>query len=202
MHIPVYFEDRVVKVTNALEKTMKDGFDAIHEFSSYSDLKLFLDKFETNYNLKVGILYGSGSVEALLEHLKNCYRYIEAAGGVVGKQDDTFLFIYRRGKWDLPKGKKEKKEVIEETAVREVREECGLTDCSISDYLTATYHTYRLKGKACLKKTSWYRMETKEDRVKPQIEEDIVKVEWVSRADFGKIKSNTYRSVFDVIEEI
>ncbi|MFB6342431.1 NUDIX hydrolase [Saccharicrinis sp. FJH62] len=202
MIVPVYFDDRVLKLTDNLEDTIDSGFDAIHEYSSHSDLKLFLEKFDSNHLLKQGILYSSGSIEKLMEHLKSCFKYIEAAGGIVCNKKGEVLFIYRRGNWDLPKGKKKKGERVEDTAVREVKEECGLNDCNVGEYLMATYHTYHLKDKKVLKKTYWYRMTTAELRLKPQLEEDILKAEWISKTDLYKVLPNTYRSVKDVIEKI
>ena len=202
MIIPVYFDDRVLKLTDNLEETIGAGFDAIHEYSSHSDLKLFIEKFDSNHLLKKGILYGSGSTERLLEHIKPCFKYIEAAGGIVYNKKGEILFIYRRGKWDLPKGKKKKGEHVEDTAVREVKEECGLNDCNISEFLTATYHTYHLKDKKVLKKTFWYKMTTEDLRLKPQFEEDIIKAEWLNKTDLNKVLLNTYWSVKDVIEKI
>ncbi|MFC0878167.1 NUDIX hydrolase [Saccharicrinis sp. FJH2] len=202
MIVPVYFDDRVLKLTDNLEDTIDSGFDAIHEHSSHSDLKLFLEKFDSNHLLKQGILYSSGSIEKLMEHIKSCFKYIEAAGGIVYNKKGEVLFIYRRGKWDLPKGKKKKGERVEDTAVREVKEECGLNDCNIGEVLTATYHTYHLKDKRVLKKTYWYKMTTADLHLKPQLEEDILKAEWLNKTDLDTVLLNTYRSVRDVIEKI
>ena len=202
MTIPVYFDDRVLELTDNLEETIRTGFDAIHEFTSYGDLKLFIEKFDSNAALKKGILYSSGSIEKLLEQLKPCFKYIEAAGGIVYNKKGEILFIYRRGKWDLPKGKKKKGERIEDTAVREVIEECGLNDCNISEFLTATYHSYHLKDKKVLKKTFWYKMTTKDLKLKPQFEEDIISAEWLNKTDLNEVLRNTYRSVKDVMEKI
>ncbi|MFB6319317.1 NUDIX hydrolase [Saccharicrinis sp. FJH54] len=202
MIIPVYFDDRILKLTDNLEETMASGFDAIHEYSSFNDLKLFIDKFDSNQHLANGILYSSGSTEKLLELIKPCFRYIDAAGGIVYNKKGEILFIFRRGKWDLPKGKKNKGEQIEDTAVREVKEECGLNDCVITDFITATYHTYHIKQKTVLKKTYWYKMKTGDLRIKPQTEEGITKTEWLNRSDLDKVWHNTYQSVKDVIERI
>jgi len=50
--------------------------------------------------------------------------------------------IFRRGKWDLPKGKLDKGETLEQCAVREVREETGLKKIKLQSPLMTTYHTY------------------------------------------------------------
>lgn len=59
------------------------------------------------------------------------YKNIEAAGGLVLRSDGHFLGIFRLGKWDLPKGKAEKGESMETTALREVEEECGIFGLSV-----------------------------------------------------------------------
>jgi 8-oxo-dGTP pyrophosphatase MutT (NUDIX family) len=51
---------------------------------------------------------------------------IKAGGGIVVNEQNEVLLIYRRGKWDLPKGKLDDGETIEECALREVKEETGL----------------------------------------------------------------------------
>ena len=53
-----------------------------------------------------------------------------AGGGKVYNPKNEILFIFRNGKWDLPKGKAEAKETINLTALREVEEETGITGLS------------------------------------------------------------------------
>ena len=74
------------------------------------------------------------------------YDIIYAAGGVVYK-DDSLLMIFRNNKWDLPKGKRELNESEQDCALREVEEECGISDLSIVRFLKYTYHTYYIKEK-------------------------------------------------------
>lgn len=201
MSLSVYFDDRELVLTNDLDSEIHKGFDAIHEFYSYGELKQFIDKFQVNALLKRGILYGLHE-EQLLVQLKACFKYIEAAGGLIRNADNAYLFIYRRGKWDLPKGKCEKDETYEQTALREVKEECGLQSCAVIEPLFPTFHTYEMNNKRYLKKTVWYKMESNQTDVKPQSEEGIVKVEWFKPSDFKIIKENTYPSVWDVIRTI
>ena len=51
----------------------------------------------------------------LLKVFKSKIKVIFASGGIVKNDNNQILFIYRRGKWDLPKGKAEKGESIRET---------------------------------------------------------------------------------------
>ncbi len=105
---------------------------------------------------------------------------MEAAGGVVshaetGKQ----LFIYRRGYWDLPKGKVDEGEDRPAAAVREVEEETGLDQIELGSALPVTYHTYRSKkGKRILKPTYWYHMRTDQHHLIPEAGEGIEIAEW------------------------
>src|SRR5436190_10418844 len=91
-----------------------------------------------------------------------CARFtiVQAAGGLVKNNSDEYLFIFRRGKWDLPKGKADKNETPQQTALREVQEECGLNDLEIVSGLPATYHSYPEKQKNILKHTYWFLMTT------------------------------------------
>ncbi len=125
---------------------------------------------------------------------------MEAAGGLVENDCGEYLAIKRLGKWDLPKGKIEKGEKPEECALREVEEECGIHNINIKNNLCNTYHTYQLKGRWILKKTYWYRMEYNgNEELIPQIEEDITDVIWTSDNHTYIIKSNTYKSILDVL---
>ena len=97
--------------------------------------------------------------EAKLERfLRKKLPVVEAAGGLVYNNKREILFIYRKSKWDLPKGKVEQDESIETAAIREVSEECGIENPIITGSLAPTYHTYSLENQRILKKTHWYKM--------------------------------------------
>ena len=116
-------------------------------------------------------------------------------------KNSTYLFIFRRGKWDLPKGKQDEDENIRTTALREVEEETGIDNLIIREKLLNTYHIYHQK-ETILKKTSWYFMLTKTtNKPVPQINEDITEVKWMSKAEVFKALENTYPSVEYLVEE-
>lgn len=110
-------------------------------------------------------------------------KQLTAGGGILYRQKGSrtqVLLIYRRGVWDLPKGKKEEDENIAECAMREVSEEVGIPLPVIDSELGTTYHEYMLAGTPVGKKTYWYAMRTQHgDSFTPQREEDIEQVEWV-----------------------
>lgn len=129
------------------------------------------------------------------------YEKINAAGGLVINSKNEYLFIYRHDKWDLPKGKVELGENLDEAALREVEEECGFSDLILREHLITTLHTYEMFGKKVLKPTYWYKMYSDfKGEFTPQIEEDITKVEWKNKNDLEEVKSNTYGSILDVLE--
>jgi 8-oxo-dGTP pyrophosphatase MutT (NUDIX family) len=130
------------------------------------------------------------------------YKLIKAAGGVVTDDEARVLLIFRKGKWDLPKGKAEEHEPLELCANREVIEETGLQELLLRKPLAITYHTYKEKGKDILKETHWFLFDAPgKQQVQPQLEEDILKVEWVEREKIEDYKRNTYLLIKDVLEK-
>ncbi len=138
--------------------------------------------------------------KAAKEKIINMYTLIEAAGGVVLNKEREVLWIYRLGKWDLPKGKLEKGEKFTIAAVREVEEECNVKS-KLSEKICTTYHTYTHKNQLVLKKTKWYLMhEVGQSELKAQSEENIEKVEWQPIQQMNKSLTNTYSSIRYVIQ--
>jgi 8-oxo-dGTP pyrophosphatase MutT (NUDIX family) len=140
--------------------------------------------------------------EAAWRRWTSMYTLSVAAGGVVRHMDGRILLIFRRGKWDLPKGKLDYEETPEHAAVREVQEECGIGGLHLGPLLKITFHTYTEKKRPILKKTFWYAMTCTDTRTPvPQEEEDIEKVVWMTPAEIREnVFPNTYRSVREVLE--
>ncbi len=131
------------------------------------------------------------------QFVKAQFKIVKAGGGLVLK-DGKYLMIYRLGKWDLPKGKLEKGERSIEGAVREVEEECAIQVLP-EDKITNTWHTYVSDGRQILKKTSWYRMACLNDaQMRPQAEEGIEAIRWMTRAEVELALENSYNSVREV----
>jgi 8-oxo-dGTP pyrophosphatase MutT (NUDIX family) len=130
--------------------------------------------------------------EKLLHHLKKKLKVIVAAGGLVYNDKKEILFIHRKGRWDLPKGKVDKGESLEEGAKREVEEETGVRNLEVVRLIDTTYHILKRNGKYRLKETYWYEMRTDYDgELVPQTEEDIKKVKW---KNFQKSQTAIHKS--------
>ena len=141
--------------------------------------------------------------EQMEKYLFKLFPVVQAAGGLVKHSNDSFLFIYRNNKWDLPKGKIEKKEILIEGAVREVVEETGVLDLTVKKQLPTTYHIYNANGKFKLKKTCWFLMKTSYDgALNPQIEENIQKAVWKKRNEIPELLKNAYENIKIVIDSI
>ncbi len=138
--------------------------------------------------------------ELIIEFIKDQFKIVKAAGGLVLKGDHVLL-IHRLGKWDLPKGKLKKKEDPEKGAKREVEEECNVK-VYVKEKLCSTWHTYVNKGKRTLKKTDWYIMDCISDlEMKPQLEEDILEVKWMEKREVKKSIKNSYGSIVKVFKK-
>ena len=128
------------------------------------------------------------------------YNCITAAGGVVINDEEKILMIFRRGKWDLPKGKLEDDEPVELCAEREVKEETGLSQIALERFVTTTYHTYEEKGQPVLKNTHWYLFRAHgHQSLKPQTEEDIMEIEWVDKKELKLYLDQSYALIKDVL---
>ena len=133
--------------------------------------------------------------------IKKPFKIIKAAGGVVTKGDKQLL-IFRRGVWDLPKGKLDDGESSRKAAAREIAEETGVR-VSVGERICTTWHTYSLNGSPILKRTKWYRMDVLDDsRMAPQEDEDIEKLAWLNRQEIQLALTNSFSSVRYVIDTL
>src|SRR5690606_730534 len=87
--------------------------------------KMFQNKVQKAY------LYHPDEKE-IMKFIKTKIPAQKAGGGLVYNDKGEALFIFRNGKWDLPKGGIEKGEEIDYTALREVEEETGCQKLLIS----------------------------------------------------------------------
>jgi ADP-ribose pyrophosphatase YjhB (NUDIX family) len=128
-----------------------------------------------------------------------------AAGGLVINQYNDLLMIYKRSKWDLPKGHVERGETFEACALREVKEECGVVNISVTRYIGVTEHEYyddKLKADA-IKETHWFEMSAdKAASLSPQLEESIEWIRWIPQKELEKYLNNSYDNIRDIISKL
>ncbi len=135
------------------------------------------------------------------DKIKGMFKVIKAAGGVVVK-DNKWLFMYRRKKWDLPKGKLDKGENSKVAAIREIEEETGVK-AIIRDKICTTWHTYSLNNSRILKKTKWYVLDCTDDScMSPQADEQIEKLSWLSQVEGQAILVNSFSSIRYVVDSL
>lgn len=148
----------------------------------------------------LGAIIEDISPEALLAELHSLYAPIDAAGGVVEDEQGRVLMIYRRGRWDLPKGKRDEGEEMDECAKREVSEETGLQHIDLAEKVCDTYHIYAQRGQQLVKTTAWYRMKgNSADTLSPQAEESIQEARWISKEELGPIAFKSYEAIREVL---
>jgi 8-oxo-dGTP pyrophosphatase MutT (NUDIX family) len=164
-----------------------------------AELLKVIEESEVGNELKTLIV---GNAVSNWENFCSHFKTVEAAGGLVENEQGHWLFIYRNGMWDLPKGKLEKGESIEACAVREVAEECGIEEPTIVRQLSTTYHTYTLNEQRILKPTYWFLMKSEDNsELVPQTEEGITEVKWVSLKEAAELATGSFGSIKDVVSE-
>ena len=140
--------------------------------------------------------------EKLRKDFKGLFTIIEAGGGLVTNEFNEILFIFRRGHWDLPKGKLEKYETKKDAALREVEEETGIRNLVLGKKICITNHVYKNKsGKRHIKKSYWYHMTAPKMDLIPQIEEDITEAKWMTMESFNSRERLVYSSIIKVLDK-
>jgi ADP-ribose pyrophosphatase YjhB (NUDIX family) len=129
-------------------------------------------------------------------------KVIMAAGGLIENEKGELLLIFRKKHWDLPKGKLDEGESIEECAVREVEEETGLKNVQIGELVDVTLHQYEENGELITKKTAWYKMKgSSADTLVPQTEEQIEEIKWIKPSEIEPYMQNTYPNIIHIINK-
>jgi ADP-ribose pyrophosphatase YjhB (NUDIX family) len=202
MHLKIYFNDRPLFLCDELNAEMNNY--------AHHDDSVFIDEFSApavnsmihemrQEKVHAGILLHK-DFEQLKKAVWKKFTVITAAGGLAINEKGEMLFIFRRGKWDLPKGKLDKGESLRQCAVREVEEETGLKNILLKELITTTYHTYDENGKHILKESYWYEMHASgAQKLIPQTIEDIREAKWVKKKDIAGLMKSTFPSIKDVL---
>ena len=204
MYIKIYFDEKPVFLCNEIDPELQEILhhpDAVYmdEITTPAINSLLHEIKKEEFH--AGVLFNE-DLEALKKSFFKHFIIVEAGGGLVTNEKREVLMIFRRGKWDLPKGKLEVGETIEACAVREVEEETGLDNLKLEGFLCMTYHTYNDFGKHILKPSHWYKMTCSSRQVlTPQTEEDIAELKWVKQADLKNYLDESFPSIRDVLRE-
>lgn len=198
----IFLNDRVITISSQMPEFTGETKIIQTEGFAIGDIKNWFSEFHQK-NINAVLLHAHP--EAMMTNLFiPAFKLITAAGGVVIR-DSKLLFIYRNEKWDLPKGKIEKSETPEQAAIREVVEECGISDHSIVRQLPPTFHIYQSPYKNdfrqwILKKTFWFEMSYYgTENGTPETGENITEIRWFGKEELQEVLSNTYENLKSTI---
>ena len=197
----IYVKDSIILIQEGDEKKPINGQQLDNKYDTIELIGKIHSLLESNQpsTLKIQV----PEPKKYLKKLKQEIRYIKAAGGLIKNDSGAYLFIFRRGKWDLPKGKIDAGERPDQAALREVEEECGLKINMIKTELDSTYHFYLQDQELILKRTHWFTMRSHgEQALIPQQAEDITEARFIDSRDLTIVRENTFPSVEQVIRNI
>jgi 8-oxo-dGTP pyrophosphatase MutT (NUDIX family) len=195
----VFINDKELRFIHEKDVTGSDGQE-LPAIKSPSEIVNTLQSFSIS-STRIFCIRSSEPEHYFRKFIRD-FPLIRAAGGVVRGKELTgpLLMIHRLGKWDLPKGKIDPGEGLEEAALREVKEECGIHKLQIVKKLDDTYHIYELKGVTVIKITYWYLMLSQElTKLTPQREEGITEAKWVDEKDIYFLLPHSYSSIADLL---
>lgn len=186
----VFVNELPLILTNKLSETVDGEYFLLNQDAIQEAIRLLSKK-----KLPEAYIYHPNHEEILKKFTKKIKLEV-AAGGVVTNKEGKVLFIYRNDKWDLPKGKLDKGETIEQCALREVEEETGVKGLKIENFLKTTYHVFKRNGIYKLKEVHWFAMRTNyEGELIPEVKEGIVKVKWKGPRKIQKALQNSYTNI-------
>ena len=203
MKLKIYFGDKPVYLCDDFDEELTElshhpDVVLIEELSSPAINSLLHEIKKEDFHAAI---CRHENFEKLKKDFTKHFTFIRAAGGIVLNEKKEMLFIFRKGKWDLPKGKMDKKESAEACAKREITEETGVNTLTIKNKVGETYHCYNEFGKSIMKQSTWFYMTCKDKQtLKAQTEEDITEVKWVPTKDIRKPMENTYATIKDVLK--
>lgn len=186
----VFINDRPIILTDSL------FVESDFELQNYKNTIISEVIHKLQKGMVQGVVLFCMDLQNSWENFKGHFKVIIAAGGLVINQKKEFLFIYRGNKWDLPKGRIEKGEALDETALREVKEECGISQLRLKKFLIKTYHIFFKKNQQRLKETHWFLMDsTSQENPSPQLEEGITIATFKNIDGTIEALENTYKNI-------
>ncbi|ADV49621.1 NUDIX hydrolase [Cellulophaga sp. E16_2] len=192
----VFVNESQLILTNKLSDIANNKYFLLNQKSINEAIALL-----STGNINIAYIYHP-NVDEILNKFTAKIPLVVAAGGVVTNKAGKVLFIYRNDKWDLPKGKLDKGETLEECAVREVEEETGVQGLKIENILKTTYHVFKRNGKYKLKQVHWFAMNTSyKGELVGQLDEGIVKVKWKGPKKIAKALQNSYTNIKILFED-
>ena len=202
MRYKIYFGNHPLYLTDELDKEMQEIMH--HDDGVYMDelsgagIKSMIH--EMRLPQRHAGVYFNKDIAALKKAFWKNFNLIPAAGGIVKNAEKDILMIFRRGKWDMPKGKLDKGESIEECAVREVEEETGIQNTVLVKLSTVTYHVYDEYGKHILKESHWFHMQSPGIQyLVPQTSEQITAIEWTNKKRRKELLDESYPLIKDLL---
>jgi ADP-ribose pyrophosphatase len=201
----VFFNGSKILIGSEMKKSLNNNINEAFDVCNEDVVSQAIDRIECSAD-SLSFSFNCNNCYETWNSFKACFNEIAAAGGVVVNNRNEILFIKRFGYWDLPKGKIEENETAEDAAVREVEEECGISDLQIIRPLDSTYHIYRspflpLDDNLVLKETKWFLMKYNGNKVPvPQIEENIVEICWFNRDNLNEVYGNIYSNLSDFLQ--
>jgi 8-oxo-dGTP pyrophosphatase MutT (NUDIX family) len=203
VYIKIYFNDRPLFLCDRIDDVIQphvhhdDGI-FIDELNAHT-VKTIIHEMQQP-QVHAGVFYHA-DLDELRKAFQKKFTVVQAAGGLVGNEHDQILMIFRRGRWDFPKGKLDRGEKLEDCAVREVEEETGLRNVKLLFPLTVTYHTYHEGTRHILKESHWFSMTVAgEQNLSPQTEEDISDIKWIDKKELNSYVEKTFPLISDIIQ--
>lgn len=202
MRYKIYFGDSPLFLTDQLDAEMQEIM--------HHDDGVFMDELSNAavksmiHEMKdprrhAGVFYHE-QLDQLQKAFWKHFTIIKAGGGLVKNDQGKLLMIFRRGKWDLPKGKLDPGETLEQCALREVEEETGISQLEILSQAGITFHVYDEYGKHILKESYWYHMRAKGDQTPvAQAEEQITDITWASEDEVESNLRNSFPLIRDLL---
>ncbi len=202
MLIKIYYGKALIYITDSKSemptKTVNGKSFKVIEYPGKKEIKKIVDQFTES--MSDDFLFVVKDSGIFFEELMKFYSPIRAAGGIVQNGHKDVLFIFRLGRWDLPKGKIEKGEKAELAAAREITEETGIENLHLTGPICDSFHIYIAFGKTYLKTTHWFHFNIiGAQQPIPQQEENITVAQWIPKKEIAKPMTNTYENIRNVI---